>query len=121
MFYCVTDFYRGDIILDELLETLTYPSKLDIELIRKLAKSHPDIQPFSSDELDQILRMVVEIYTDRSLERIFVDVYPVSIQNSAKLSVGSSGLLRMTTIREFPHKELLIAIKNYWYMFRKSA
>jgi len=121
MFYCVTDFYRGDIILDEVLETLTYPNKLDIELIRKLAKSHPDIQPFSNDKLDQIRRMVIEIYTDGSLERIFFVCVSGFNTEQCKVICRSLEFSEDNYDREFPHKELLSAIKNYWYMFRKST
>lgn len=117
MFYSVTDFYRADVIPDDVIQTLTLPSESDVDQIRELASGHPEMQPFSSNEWEQLLKKITDTYTIGSPERIFFE--RVSGFNLAQCKVIRQFLdyMQHTYDNEFPNQEPQIAIERYWYRF----
>ncbi len=117
MFYSVADFYRADVIPDEVIQTLTLPNESDIDQIRDLVSRHPEMQPFSSNEWEQLLKKMSDTYTSKSPERIFFA--RVSGFNLAQCKVIREVLdyMQHTYGNEFPNREPQIAIDRYWYRF----
>ena len=117
MIISIVDFYRADVIPDEVIRTLTLPRASDVDLIQELAKVHPEMQPFSSDDWEQILKTMAETYRSGGLERTFFE--RVSGFNVAQCKVIRQFLeyMRDAHGEEFPSLEPETALKRYWYLF----
>ncbi len=117
MVFSIADIYRADVIPDEVIRTLTLPHASDIDRIKELAKGHPEMQPFSSDEWEQILKTLADTYSSGTLERMFFE--RVSGFTAIQCTLIRQFLEYMQDIHgdQFPNGEPGIAIERYWYQF----
>lgn len=117
MIYSIEDFYAADVIPDNVIQTLTFPQKSDIDRIRESAKRHQELQPFSDDDWELMLRTMAEKYEDGSLECIFQE--RVSGFDAEQRRVIRQFLEDMEDAygEEFPNNEPQTAIDRYWYQF----
>ncbi len=117
MIISIVDFPRADIIPGEVVRSLTLPIESDIDRLRELAKLRPEIQPFSTDEWETLLKMIAENYESGTFERMFFD--RVSGFTVAQSNVIRQFLEYMRDVygEEFPNREPDIAIERYWYQF----
>lgn len=108
---------RADVIPDEVIHTLTLPEASDIDRIRELAKLHPAMQPFASDEWEEILKKITATYGTGAPERTFFE--RVSGFSAAQCKVIHEFLEYMRDVHgaEFPNREPEIAIERYWHLF----
>lgn len=113
----IVDFRRADVIPDEIIQTLTLPLESDLERIRNLANLHPEMQPFSSDEWEQILETQSATYRNGVVASTFSE--RVSGFTAAQCQVIRQFLEYMIDVHgaEFPNREPEIAIERYWYQF----
>ena len=117
MVISIVDFPRADVIPDEVIQTLTLPHASDTDRIRELAKLHPEMQPFSSDEWMQVLKTLADDYRTGAPERTFFE--RVSGFNTAQYKVIQQFLEYMSDVHgeDFPNREPQTAIERYWHLF----
>ncbi len=117
MVYSVKDFYGADTIPDEVIQTLTYPEKLDLDRIRGMAKHHTELQTLHADEWQHIINRLAKTYDEGSVQRLFLQ--RVSGFDTAQSRVIRQFLeyLQDTYGEEFPDHEPKVAIERYWYQF----
>ncbi len=121
MFYSVADFERADVIPDEVIQTLTFPSKLDISRIEEFSARMKNNNIIMDDEWNELVQMLGNSYKDGSLERLFLD-------RISGFDIGQRQVIRKfleyigdVYRDEYPNQEPQIAINRFWYQFDQKG
>lgn len=117
MIFSIVDFSRADTIPYEVVRTLTLPNEFDIDKLRELAKLRPEIQPFSADEWETLLKMIAENYQSGTFERTFFDRISGFTVSQSKVIRQFLEYMGDVYRDEFPNREPDIAIERYWHQF----
>lgn len=117
MIISIVDFPRADVIPDEVIWTLTLPVEFDIDRLRELAKLRPEIQPFSTDEWEKLLKTISDNYQSGTFERTFFDRVSGFTVAQSKVIRQFLEYMRDVYGAEFPNREPEIAIERYWNQF----
>jgi len=117
MTYSVIDFVRADIIPYEVVQSLTLHRQADVDRLRELSELHPEAQPFSRNEWEQILKTMQATYGSGSLELIFWERVAIFDATQARANREYLEYVRDVHGEEFPNREPEIALERYWYRF----
>lgn len=113
----IIDFSRADIIPDEIIRSLTLPDPSDIDKTQELAELYPELQPFSPDEWEELIKTITERYHNGDLEKKFFQYVSKFSFDQCKVIHEFLEYMRDTHGEDFPTQEPDIAIKRYWHRF----
>jgi uncharacterized protein DUF6714 len=117
MIFSIVDFYRADVIPDEIIQSLTPPVAADIAGISARHEIPPELQPFSQDQWEAIVKTLVESERTGAWEQAFF------ARMSGFSKVQSAAIrqfleyMREAYSSEFPNREPEIAIERHWFLF----
>jgi hypothetical protein len=122
MAFSIVDFQRAGTIPDEVVRSLTPPLPTDIDRISRLAKTHPEAQPFGSKEWDALMAATREaLGPGGPAESVFSE-------RAAGFGADQAGAIRafleyMRDVHgdDFPLSEPAEALDRYWCTRRSET
>lgn len=117
MIFSAVEFDRADVIPDEVIQTLTLPRAADLKRLSKIAKVPGEMQPFSQEEWETLLKALMASQQLDAQERIFfARVSGFTVEQSMTIREFLE-YMRDTYGDEFPNREPELAIESYWHLF----